>query len=107
MAALRGLLQSYRHLMEKDSTWLLLPARTKGNGGHGDVVAKYRTWMRELYSQCQDQLLVLVLHPQQAIAVSGRECNGSVFQRVCLAGNPLPRCIYGSRSWLSIQSFSC
>ena len=62
--------------MEKDSTWLR-PTSKIHDDRHDDVLHQYHCWMREVYGQCQQQLLCQVLHPEPKVAVSCCPANSS------------------------------
>ena len=66
-AGLKGMVRCYHHLLlERKGTWLQRPSAGDVEGG---VVARYHVWMREVFDQCQQQLLSLLLHPDQHLAV--------------------------------------
>ncbi len=67
--AVRGVVKCFKYLLDKDSSWLHSTSKTKA-GSHSDVVARYHSWMKDLYGQCRDQVLCLVLHPRREVAVS-------------------------------------
>lgn len=68
-AALTALDKVYSHLIsEGGSEWLLHLPKGKGHP-HDDVLHEYRQWMRSVYVSCRDQLLCLLFHPKQTVAV--------------------------------------
>ena len=81
-AALSALDKAYSHIAtQKDVSWMLHPPKTKTMRSHGDedheedddssaaIVHQHHLWMRATYISCRDQLLCLLHHPQQTVAV--------------------------------------
>ena len=82
-AAISALDKVYSHIAtQKDVSWMLRPPKASTKRcSHGDdeeaeddssatIVHQHHLWMRATYVSCRDQLLCLLHHPQQTVAVS-------------------------------------
>lgn len=74
-AAISALDQVYSHLSEQEENhvWmrsLPLPlSKVKGRSSADEILYEYQSWMKGMYRSCQEQLVCLLLHPQQSLAV--------------------------------------
>lgn len=77
-AAVSALERVYSHLCQQEEhhVWLRafpLPlSQVEGCPHDDEVLYEYQCWMRSMYGSCRDQLLCLLLHPNQSLAVSVR-----------------------------------
>ena len=67
-AVIIALSQVYSHIITQDNHWLIPKPEVEGHC-QGDVVEEYYCWLRDVYGACQGQLLCLLIHPQQSVAV--------------------------------------